>query len=238
MTNVPYVVLSRQVSLLRELDSIANNVSNSQTTGYRKDEYIFSEYVNAIQNEPSISQSRVGGRSINTEQGEAVKTGGALDVMIDGRGFFAVITPAGQRLTRAGSFVLTEQGEIATPVGHLLTDSGGSPLTIPSGAKSIVISPDGNVSADGTALGQIAIFDVPAISLDREGDSLFRATVDATPVENPRMRQGFIEGSNVNPVLELSRMIEVQRAFELDQQIMNEDAQRSQRAVQILSGAQ
>lgn len=237
MTNVSYVLLSRQASLARELDNIANNIANANTTGFQRDTNIFTEYVNAIRGEPSISQTRIGARTIDFAHGEMVEAGGPFDLAIEGKGFFGVITAAGLRLTRAGSFLLNEEGVLTTRDGKPVAGDGGSPISVPSGASSVAISLDGSVAADGNVIGRITLLDAGETSLVREGDNLFRSTAEPIPVESGRIRQGYLEASNVDPVLELSRMIEVQRAFELEQQIVNDDAHRTQQAIETLSGA-
>lgn len=237
MTGVSYILLGRQSALSQELDSIANNIANSNTTGFRKDGLIFSEYVSALSGEPSISQARVGARTISAEQGNVIKTGASLDLAIEGEGYFAVITPAGQRLTRAGSFALNDEGLISTPSGHVMLGEGGAPIAVPQNSNEIVVSADGSVSADGAFIGRIELFAVPAASLSRDGDNLLSSNAELVPIERTRIRQGYLEGSNVDPVLELSRLIEVQRAFELEQQIVSDDADRAQRAIEYLSGA-
>ena len=237
MSNLSYVLLSRQAALTRELDNIANNISNANTTGFRRDASIFTEFVNAIRGEPSVSQTRFGARSIDTEQGEMIESGGTLDLAIEGKGFFGVITPAGLRLTRAGAFLLNEEGVLTTRSGFPVAGDGGSPVNLPSGASDIAISSDGSIAADGNVIGRITLLDANETSLVREGDNLFRSTDEPSPMESGRVRQGYLEASNVDAVLELSRMIEVQRAFELEQQIVNDDARRAQQAIETLSGA-
>lgn len=236
MSNLSYVMLSKQAALSREMDNIANNISNANTTGFRRDADIFTEYVNAIRGEPSISQTRIGAHSINMKQGEMNKTGGDFDLAIEGRGFFGVITPNGLRLTRAGAFLLNDGGVLTTTAGHPVAGDGASPITIPTDAKNLTISVDGGVAADGNVIGKITLLDAPEISLVREGETLFKAMVETQPVESGRIRQGYLEASNVDAVQELSRMIEVQRAFELEQQIVNDDARRVQQAIETLSG--
>lgn len=237
MSNVSYVALSRQAALARELTSIANNVANADTTGFRRDGFLFTEYVNALNGEPSLSQTRIGARLIDPLQGDMIATGGPLDLAIEGKGYFTIETPQGQRLTRAGSFILSDQGVVSTAEGHTLGGEGGAPLVIPPRTGRIVISADGVVSADGEIVGRVELVDADPTTLAREGDNLFRTDAETTPVDGAVIRQAHLEGSNVNVVLEISRMIEVQRAFEMVQQMMNDDAERAKRAIETLGGA-
>ncbi|HBS30955.1 MAG TPA: flagellar basal-body rod protein FlgF [Parvularcula sp.] len=233
MNNAIYSALSRQAALQQELASLANNIANASTAGYRGDGQIFSEYVNALPGEPSISQTRIGGRLINDAQGEFIQTGAALDLAIEGEGYFVVATPQGERLTRAGAFQRNEQGLLATSEGHLVQGAGGGSITVTAG--ELVVSADGVISADGAVIGQVRVATADPTRLVREGTTLFRAEgalADVTPI----VRQGFLEASNVTPVLELSRLIEVQRAFELGQQMMTDEEARIQRAISVLGG--
>lgn len=235
MSNAIYSALSRQAALEHELSSLANNIANASTAGYRGDGQIFSEYVNAVPRQPSISQTRIGGRLIDGRQGDFIQTGGALDLAIEGEGFFVVETPQGERLTRAGAFQRNEQGILATSEGHLVQGAGGGSIAVSDGAEDLVISADGVISAGGAVIGQIRVADADPTLLTREGATLFRAGGALTDLD-PVVRQGFIEASNVTPVLQLSRLIEVQRAFELGQQLLTNEEARIQRAISVLGG--
>lgn len=227
MNNAGYVVLSRQSSLMKELTSIANNIANSDTTGFRREGFLFSEYVRALEGpSESISQTNIGGRFFDARTGGLAQTGAPFDVAIDGEGYFAVQTPHGERLTRAGSFVLSNAGELTTPDGHALLSESGGPIAIPAEAGKVTIAPDGSIAVDGAPLGKIGVFTVPATALSREGANLFKATQEMQPVEAPRVVQGFIEDSNVDPVVEIARLIEVQRAYELGQQLLKDEDER------------
>ncbi|MDZ7628418.1 MAG: flagellar hook-basal body complex protein [Parvularculaceae bacterium] len=235
MSNAIYSALSRQAALELELGSLANNIANASTAGFRGDGQIFSEYVNAVPGQPSISQTRIGGRLIDARQGDFIQTSGKLDLAIEGKGFFVVETPRGERLTRAGAFQLNQQGFLVTSEGDLVHGAGGGSIAIAEGAGEPIISRDGVVSVDGAVIGQIRIADADPTLLVREGATHFLAGGTLTDIE-PALRQGFIEASNVAPVLELSRLIEVQRAFELGQQLLTNEEARIQRAISILGG--
>lgn len=235
MSNVINAALSRQVSLERELASLANNIANASTAGYRRDTHIFSEYVNALRGEPSLSQTRIGGRAISADQGDLVATKAPFDLAIEGRGFFVIQTPEGQRLTRAGAFLRNDQGALANAQGDILAGEGGGAIAIPNSAGAIVIAGDGVVSADGEVLGKIRVVDADPTTLQREGDTRFRTDAPLADVAST-IRQGFIEQSNVDPVIELARLIEVQRSFELGQQLVNGESERVERAISVIGG--
>ncbi len=235
MSNAIYAALSRQTALDKELSSIANNIANASTVGYRKDKQIFSEYVNAIPAEPSLSQTRIGGRAISADQGDFIATGGALDVAIEGAGFFVVQTPQGERLTRAGAFLRNEEGVLATAEGHTVHGEGGGSIALPDGAGVIVIAADGVISASGAAIARIRVVSADPILLQREGSTLLKAGGALSEID-ASVRQGFLESSNAQPVLELSRLIEVQRAFEIGQQLLANESERIERAVEVIGG--
>ena len=237
MTNVIYTAISRQNSLTKELTSIANNIANSDTIGFRKDQPFYSEYIRELSHgDHSLSQTRIAGRAIDFSNGALSKTGAPLDVAIEGEGFFLVSTPRGERLTRAGSFNLNTQGGLTTQSGYSVLDQSGAPITIPTEASTLTIAEDGVIAADGALVGQLAIATAPATALVREGDNLFRSVAAVTPASTSRIRQGFVEESNVISVMEITRLIEVQRAFELNQQIISEEHDRVSRAVNGFGG--
>lgn len=235
MSNAVYAALSRQVALDGELSIIANNVANADTTGFRREGSIFTEYIRRIIGSPSISETRVGASAIDEAQGELVKTGSPLDVAIDGPGWFQVETPRGERLTRAGTFIRSPQGLLTTPDGYAVAGDGGR-IQLPAGASRIVITDDGVISADGAPIGRLALFTADPTTLQRDGDTLYRAAGEIAPLDDPRVRQGLIESSNVNSVAEIARMIEVQRAFEISQQLAVNEDDRMKRAIETLGG--
>lgn len=236
MSNAIYTALSRQTALAQELSNVANNVANASTTGFRVEGMIFSEYVNAIPGQPSQSQTRLGGRLVSDLQGDFVRTGGSLDLAIEGEGYFVVQTPAGERLTRAGSFLLDSNGTLVTKEGYAVQGAGGGEITLDGAASDIVVAPDGVISAGGELVGQVRIAAADPTRLVREGGTLFRVDGALSDLD-AKIRQGFVEASNVNPVLEIARLIEVQRAFELGQQFLASEGERIERAIGALGGA-
>ena len=234
MSSTGYVTLSRQGGLMNEMRIVANNIANAATTGFRQEGVVFSEYIRTAPDQPSLSMSRAQVRNTSMEQGALTQTGGRLDLAIEGEGFFLIQTPAGQRLTRAGSFATSANGDLVTPEGHPVLDAGGAPVFVPAGAD-VAIAGDGTISADGQPLGQVGLY-LPAdpLQLKREDGVRFDSPAGILPAENARLLQGFLEGSNVNPVLQIARMIEVQRAYELGQSFLETEDQRIRNAVKTL----
>ncbi|WP_282170850.1 flagellar hook-basal body complex protein [Ruegeria atlantica] len=230
-----YVTLSRQSGLINEMRLVANNIANANTTGYRAQGLVFSEFVRDMPGNPSLSMSRAEVRNTSLQQGVLTETGGQFDFAIEGDGFFMVETPAGNRLTRAGAFSSSADGDLVTMDGHRVLDSNGAPVFIPPDASSIDVGSDGTLSVDGQLLGQIGVYGVAdPKTLMREGSTQFRAEGDIEPVEEPVVVHRFLEGSNVNAIAQVSRMVEIQRAYELGQSFLEAEDERVRGALKAL----
>ncbi len=231
-----YVALTRQSGLAKELQSVANNIANLSTTGYRREGVIFAEVVKALPVEGgAVAMTEARARYFDELQGSLQETGGTLDLAIEGAGYFQVMTPAGERLTRAGAFTRNADGIVVNMDGHPLLDEGGGEIQIPFEARSVSVSADGTMSVDGQPVARVGLFDVEdKTKLFREAGVLFRADVPPQPVEDGRVVQGFLEQSNVNPVGELARMIEVQRAYEYGAKLLDQEDERIRKVVSTL----
>ena len=214
--------------------TVANNIANLSTTGFRREGVVFSEFVDDLGGaEPSLSIARAAGRSIDLTQGVLTMTGGAYDMAIEGDGFFMVATPEGNQLTRAGSFTLSAEGALVTPDGFGVLDSGGAPIQIDSTAGAVAVGTDGTISVAGRPVGQVGVFlTADKGQLQHRSGTRFALEGDPQPAEGYRVFQGFLEGSNVNPVLEIARMIEVQRAYEMGQGLLDREDGRIRSMIQ------
>lgn len=228
-----YVTLSRQSGLMREMQVVANNIANISTAGFRREGTVFAEHVHRMDEGPSLSMPHATGRVVDLSQAGLSMTGGAFDFAIQGEGFFLIETPQGHRLTRAGSFTPNEAGELVTPDGNRLLDAGGAPVFVPPGS-AVAMAEDGTLSAGGTPLARVGLW-LPAdpLSLRHLSGTLFEAG-ELEPVEDGRVFQGFLEESNVNPVSEIARMIEVQRAYELGQKFLDAEDARARGVIETL----
>ncbi|WP_149588356.1 flagellar hook-basal body complex protein [Tabrizicola flagellatus] len=221
-----YATLNRQSGLMREMGVVANNIANSSTTGFRREGVVFSEFIAATDEGPSLSMAHASGRHVDLSQATVSQTGGQFDLAIQGEGFFLVQTPQGDQLTRAGSFVPSPEGELMTPDGFRLLDAGGAPVFVPPQARGIAIAQDGTLSADGQPIAQIGLWQPSdPLSLRHQSGTLFSAGA-VEPAEGARILQGMLEDSNVEPVSEIARMIEVQRAYELGQKFLDAEDER------------
>ncbi|KIN74553.1 Flagellar basal-body rod protein FlgG [Sulfitobacter guttiformis KCTC 32187] len=214
---------------------VANNIANAATTGFRAEGMIFSEYVKSVDGGASLSMGQGNIGKTSYEQGGLSQTNGTYDFAIEGDGYFLVQTPQGDRLTRAGAFSPNAEGQLVTPDGFPVLDDGRAPLFVPAGAGTLAVSSDGTLSINGAPLGQMAVVrPLEPLNMIREDGVMFRADAGDEPAE-ARILQGFVENSNVNPLLELSRMIEVQRAYEMGQSFLKTEDERVRAAVKTLT---
>lgn len=237
MDNAIYAALTRQSGLMKEMRVVANNIANANTTGFRREGVIFAEHLSALDRQgDTLSMANARGRLIDLGQGVLNQTNGAFDMAIEGDGFFMIQTPNGNRLTRAGAFLPSNEGELMTADGNRLLDEGQAPIIVPTGATNVSVGADGTLSANGLPFGRVGVFTVPDdAQLTHEGGTVFATDAAAEPVEDPRIRQGFLEESNVDPVFEISRMIEVQRAYELGQSFLDREDQRIRSAITAMT---
>lgn len=232
MDNAIYTMLTRQSGLMREFSTVANNVANMGTTGFKAEHGVFSEYIRNIEagaaspgGATSLSMGRLGAHATDLSDGGLKATGGELDMALSGEGFFQVQTPNGERLTRAGHFMLNAERILVNPQGHPVLGTGGGEIAIPQEASSIQVAGDGTISADGVELGRVGVFTADPVSLRREGNNLWTGQ-NIQNVEAPSIASGFLEDSNVNPVLEMARMIEVQRHYDAGQALLDIEDER------------
>lgn len=233
MDTAGYTTLTRQSGLKREMSVLANNIANAATTGYRAGGITFSEFIKSAPGTESVSMATANVQTTSLEQGALKRTGGSFDFAIEGTGFFLVQTPEGERLTRAGAFTPNANGDLVTMDGHLVLDGGGAPIFIPPDAQGVDVSSDGTFSVDGAPFGQIGLYRPNnPLDLNREAGVMFEAPDGYEPVEEGRVLQGFLENSNVDPILQIARMIDVQRAYEMGQTFLENEHNRIRDAVQ------
>lgn len=234
MSNAIYAALARQSGLMTEMQVVANNLANSSTTGYKSDRAIFAEFVAGTRNNlADLSMGTLAGHEFDLEQGGLRFTNGSFDLAIQGEGYFLIETPQGERLTRAGHFQLNAESELITDTGFRVLNAGGGAIQIPEEATNVSIAGDGTISFDGQIIDQVGVVQ-PDGQLSRAGDAMFAAEEGFQPVEEPRVVQGALEQSNVSPVLEIARMIEVQRAYEAGQALIEREDDRIAKFISTL----
>jgi flagellar basal-body rod protein FlgF len=229
-----YTTLNRQSGLMREMGVVANNIANASTTGFRREGVVFSEFVTALDEDPSLSMAHASGRHVDLTQSTLAQTGGSFDLAIQGDGFFLIETPEGERLTRAGSFTPSAEKELVTADGYRLLDVGGAPIFVPPDAKGVAVAQDGTLSANGEPIAQVGLWQPSdPLALRHQSGTLFDGG-EIEPVENAMILQGMLEDSNVEPVSEIARMIEVQRAYEMGQKFLDGEDERIRGVIQAL----
>ncbi|MFP4516990.1 MAG: flagellar basal-body rod protein FlgF [Desulfovibrionales bacterium] len=235
----------------RNLANISNNLSNVNTTGYKKEKFAFKDMVQrnlsdimdpraAIREESPWPQPNLIARCemdsgvIDFSEGAMVQTSSPLDLAIQGEGFFSVETDAGTAYTRNGHFSLSAEGELITGGGDRVL-AGGGPLIFPAGTKVVSVGEDGSLFADGAEVGRLDIvtFADPQV-LEKAGGNLFRLKQDAAGQEGEfqgRVMQGFLEGSNVDVVQEMVGMMTTLRTFESYQKVIKSTQEMDERAI-------
>jgi flagellar basal-body rod protein FlgF len=154
--------------------------------------------------------------------GDLEQTGNVLDFAIQGDGFFAVQDPAGTRYTRAGAFRLDDTGQLVTQDGLPVLDAGGSAIQLPQDAREVIVTGDGKIAADGNVVGEIGIMQfADPESLVREGNGLYSSSAQPAQATDATLVQGMIEGANVQPVLEITHMMDILRSFQAAQQMVD-----------------
>ncbi|MDB5618604.1 flagellar basal-body rod protein FlgF [Tardiphaga sp.] len=227
MENVSLIGLSRQMTLERQLDVVANNVANVNTTGFKADKSMFEEYLrsgarenNFVGRDRNVSFVQDRATLKDFSQGPSEPTKNPLDVAIDGDAFLVVQTPNGPRYTRDGSMQINSQGQLVTKTGNPVLGTSG-PIVFQPGDKDINIAADGNVTVlEGvnridSVRGKLRMVSfAQAQKLLKEGSNLYSAEgAPPQPTTTSKLNQGFIEKSNVNSVMEMTRMIDVTRAY-------------------------
>ncbi|WJR76211.1 flagellar basal-body rod protein FlgF [Bradyrhizobium sp. NP1] len=228
MENALLVGLSRQMTLERQLDVVANNIANVNTSGYKADRSLFEEVLNSGAHEDnfvgrdrrvSFVQDRATFRDFT--QGSYEQTKNPLDIAINGDGFFAVQAPGGERYTRDGNLQINNQGQLVTASGFPVLGTSG-PIVFQSTDHDINVSPDGTVtvlegaSRTDSIRGKLRVVNfADPQSLQKQGGNLFAAGNAAAAQADTKstVQQGFVEKSNVNAVAEMGRMMEVMRTY-------------------------
>ena len=212
-----YVALSSQMAFQRRLETIANNVANTATPGFRREEIKFETVMGNAASEP-VSFASTGDMHIKRDPGQTIRTGNPLDVAAQGDAWFAIQTPSGVVYTRDGRMQITPEGELHTMAGYPILDVGGAPMQINPGAGPVTIANDGMITQNNVQLGAIGLFTLdPQAKLSRFENSGVIPDVPATPAldfNRVGVLQGHIEGSNVNPMWEMSQLILASRSYD------------------------
>ncbi|WGM48078.1 Flagellar basal-body rod protein FlgG [Brevundimonas sp. NIBR10] len=244
MENAAYVALSRQMTLRRELDIVANNMANADTTGFKVEQLLVgAEIGERARNEairPSASFVLDNGVGRDFGQGALKQTGRDLDFGIEGEGAFFVVNDGnGEAYTRDGAFTLDPEGKLVTKAGDAVQGDGGDIILDPSRGQ-VTVGDDGTISQGGLLVGKLSLARFETLAaLSKDGDGLYRNRSNAAPIEaaGAKIHQGSLEGSNVNPLIEITNMIEISRAYERVSKMIENVNDLSRRSVERLGRA-
>jgi flagellar basal-body rod protein FlgF len=244
MDNTLLVSLSQQLAAYRSMDVIANNLANADTPAFKRETATFQEYV--TQSQPAegeagpqtISFVKDAGDTRDLSQGHMTVTNAPFDFAINGKGYFTVRTASGDtRYTRNGHFTLDSEGRVATETGDLLQGDGGE-IAVSSDDGDIHVGQDGTVSGVKGQIAKLKLVDFDnEAALKKEGASLYSTDQEPKAVENPVIHQGAVEASNVQPVLEISHMIQVMRAYQATANLTQSQEDLMRNAIDKISQA-
>jgi len=250
MDNALYVGLSKQMILRRELDVIANNIANADTTGFKVESMTVAADPQTLPGQVASSQpiqyAIDTGLARDFSQGALQQTSAPLDVAIQGDGFFKVSTASGEQYTRDGRFATNAQGQLVTQSGDPVLDVSGSPITLSPSGGTPTIAPDGTVSQtlngqpQSQIIGKIGVVSFSSLAaLSKTGGGLY-ANNGAPPTASTKstLHQGMLEASNVQPIIQVTDLIRIQRAYDQISGLMNNTADLSKSSIQRLGSVQ
>ncbi len=240
MDNTLLVSLSQQLAAYRSMDVIANNLANLSTPAFKREAVKFEEFVQQVQ--PSEGESgpqtvsfvKDTGVMRDLNEGRLETTNAPFDLAINGKGYFVVQTAGGERYTRNGHLSLNADGQLVTDSGDPVVGDGG-PITITNDDGDVHIAADGTVSGKQGQIGKLRVVNFAnERALQKEGASLYSTSQSPTAADGARIAQGMLESSNVEPVLEISHMIEVMRAYQATATLTQSQADLKRQAIDKL----
>jgi flagellar basal-body rod protein FlgF len=243
MDQTGYILLSRMSALARGTEVLANNIANAETPGFRAARPIFTVQVE----EQRDVTTPPGGKPVayaldratwrDTAAGSLTNTGNSLDLALQGEGYFVVETPRGERFTRAGHFTIGQDGRLQDMEGNAVLDARGTPLSFAPTDTRIEVAGDGTIRSENGPIGKLRVVRFAnQQTLKAEGDRLFASDDPPEDIPRPGVVQGALEGSNVRPVLEMTRLTGDMRGFQMVAQFMDQEGKRGSDAVGRILG--
>ncbi len=236
MENPIYIALSRQSALRRQLEIVANNVANMNTTGFKQQRVLFTEFLQrpGMHEQVSFVQDRAVVRDLTA--GGMLHTGNPLDVALSGPGYFTVDTASGRRYTRNGSFHMDDQRQLVDGGGLPVLAANGQPITIPEGTATVEVKGDGTVTTELGPVARLNIVTFPREQMMTEvGGGLYVSDEEPLPAPvETKVAQGMLEQSNVKPVVEMTQMVEINRQYQQAQKIVESEHERIRTLIQRL----
>jgi flagellar basal-body rod protein FlgF len=250
MDNTLYVGVSRQMILQRELDVAANNIANEDTTGFKVEALMSSP-------DPELPPGVIGpqrpiqyaidhGMARDFSQGKLIQTGAPLDLAVEGQAFFVISTANGDRYTRDGRFTVDPQGQLITQAGDPVQGTGGPIILNPQGGPPL-IGRDGTITQSipganaETVIGKVAVVRFDSLSsLTKQGAGLFANSASSAPqpATDAAIHQGMLEASNVQPIVQITDLIRITRAYESISNLISTTSDLSNQSIQRLGSVQ
>jgi flagellar basal-body rod protein FlgF len=232
------VALSGQLVRERQMDVLANNIANLSTTAYKGEQMLFAEFLATSPDGARTDYVRDNGTVRDWSEGPLTQTGDPLDVALQGGGFLEVQTAAGIRYTRDGRLKLNPQGQLSTIDGDPVLGDGAAPIQVPQGTGEITIGTDGTMSSAQGTIGKLAVVSFAPADLQglvADGQGLYETDATATPDTETLVRQDMLEGSNVQPVLEMTRLMNAARAAGVAKNFQDNESDRHKNAIDRLA---
>lgn len=235
-----YVALSGQIAAQRRLETIAHNVANANTPGFRAEEVSFTSLISQTSDGP-VAFSSMGESYLSLQSGPIVQTNNTLDVAVSGEAYLALQTPEGLIYTRDGRLKVTPNGELQSITGYPVADRAGATILLNSRGGTVQIDKNGTITQDNIVRGAIGLYTIEeGAKLDRRDNSGFASDIPGNPVTDfskTSLRQGFIEQSNVNSMMELSRLIQISRSFDAVANAVDQSERSLKEAIRALGGS-
>lgn len=235
MENTILAVISRQMGIQREMDTLANNVANSSTDGFKSERMRFVEHLVDIGNNQTIAFVKDAGIIRDFSDGPLRSTGNPLDVAIRGEGFFEIETEDGVLYTRSGRLHLDPIGMLINAGGQAILGTDGLPIITFPGDSAIVIDPNGRVTSESGELGYLSLVAFEDLSkLVKVGNGLYNTDQDTLVADESTIVQGSLEGSNVVSITEMTRMITLLRSYQGSQTLGDQEHDLRRKAISVI----
>ncbi|MTI10597.1 flagellar basal-body rod protein FlgF [Curvivirga aplysinae] len=235
MENSAYIALSRQRSLRNEMNIVANNIANANTPAFKREGMVFKEYITKPQHDrQQFSFVQDVGLARDLTDGPMTTTNNPFDFALSGDGYFVIDTPMGERYTRNGRFQLDATGNLVNKDGYTIQGDGG-PLNIPNDGGEILVASDGTISNDNGEVGKLRVVSFEnQYEMKKSAGGLYATGQDPIASEGYNITQGMLEESNVQPILEITRMMRVHREYASMQKFTQAEDDRVKKAIERL----
>jgi flagellar basal-body rod protein FlgF len=229
------IALSGQLARERQMDVLSNNIANLSTTAFKGQRMIFAELLENRDGAPAHYVQDIG-TARDWSQGPLERTSNPLDIALQGMGFIKIDTPQGTRYTRDGRFKLDAQGQLVTLEGNPVLGEGDKAITVPQGTTDITIGEDGVLTTPQGSGGKLSVVSFDKLqALSAEADGLYSTDQAALPATDTKIVQGSIEESNVQPIVEMTRLMAASRAVTQHKSYQDAEAERRKTAIDRLA---